>query len=326
MQHLDQIHQHNSENPRLLKSAIPSKNLRGCDVDERIEKRTTKTAEKARSKDTCKVSALSTVTENEPAQEVIQTLESDQENQIQTKEKDSKCNCSNKIDFLSKKCQETEKKLFRFENLTDQEVQQYTNITKHSFTCLQQLICEFKPFNYWYSFEVKSLNENNQLLLCLMKLKLDMPLYDLSNRFKISRTTVQNIFMTYLHVIHEVLFKGMMKDIPSIEKNQSCLPESFGDFANCRIILDCTEFNIEKPRTDLNAAGLTYSNYKHNLTAKFLIGVAPNGAITFVSDGYPGSVSDKMITADSGVMKHMKVSFSKHIYYWTLCYYFRLAI
>ncbi len=98
-----------------------------------------------------------------------------------------------------------------------------------------------------------------------------------------------------------------MNEIPSLEKNRSSLPSSFGDIANCRIILDCTEFKIEAPRKDLEAAISSYSIYKHNKTAKFLIGVAPNGAITFVSKGFPGSASDKVITDQSGVISHLKV-------------------
>ncbi|KAL2086789.1 hypothetical protein ACEWY4_017848 [Coilia grayii] len=37
-----------------------------------------------------------------------------------------------------------------------------------------------------------------------------------------------------------------------------------------------------------------------------LIGVAPNGVITFVSDLYGGSTSDKAITADCGVLQHLE--------------------
>ena len=85
------------------------------------------------------------------------------------------------------------------------------------------------------------------------------------------------------------------------------MPETFGGISNCRIILDCTEFFIETPRKDLHAASTSYSNYKHRLTAKYLIGVAPNGAITFVSQGYPGSTSDKMVTDHSKVITHLKV-------------------
>ena len=73
------------------------------------------------------------------------------------------------------------------------------------------------------------------------------------------------------------------------------------------MIIDCTEFQIETPRKDLEAAGQSFSNYKHYLSAKYLIGVAPNGAITFISEGFPGSASDKMITDESKIISHLKV-------------------
>ena len=37
-------------------------------------------------------------------------------------------------------------------------------------------------------------------------------------------------------------------------------------------------------------------------TLKGLVGIAPSGAITFVSKLYPGSISDKAITRDSGIL------------------------
>lgn len=37
-----------------------------------------------------------------------------------------------------------------------------------------------------------------------------------------------------------------------------------------------------------------------------LIGIAPNAAITFVSEMFPGSSSDKMITRESGILSHMQ--------------------
>ena len=57
----------------------------------------------------------------------------------------------------------------------------------------------------------------------------------------------------------------------------------------------------------MEAAATSYSNYKHRLTAKYLIGVAPNGSITFVSDGYPGSTSDKVVTDQSHIISNLKV-------------------
>ena len=43
-----------------------------------------------------------------------------------------------------------------------------------------------------------------------------------------------------------------------------------------------------------------YSIYKNHVTYKGLIGVAPSGAVTFVSQLYDGSISDKDIVKKSG--------------------------
>ena len=196
---------------------------------------------------------------------------------------------------------------FRFENLTGSQVKDYTNVAGSAFLSVNALIDRFRPLNYWTGSWVRSISNEDQLLICLMKLKLDLPMFDLATRYHVSRTTIHNIFLTYLHCLHEILYKGMMKQIPSLSKNRGSLPESFGDFTNCRIIIDYTEFRICTPRKDLNASTLSYSDYKHNLTAKFLIGVTPNGSITFVSNGFPGSTSDKEVTQRSGVLSHRKV-------------------
>ena len=45
-----------------------------------------------------------------------------------------------------------------------------------------------------------------------------------------------------------------------------------------------------------------YSQYKSHTTYKGLIGIAPNGAVTFVSSLYGGSISDKEITRVSGIV------------------------
>ena len=45
-----------------------------------------------------------------------------------------------------------------------------------------------------------------------------------------------------------------------------------------------------------------FSSYK-NTTAKGLLGIAPSGAPTFISDLYTSSISDKDITKQSGILE-----------------------
>ena len=47
---------------------------------------------------------------------------------------------------------------------------------------------------------------------------------------------------------------------------------------------------------------MTFSNYKNNNTFKGLIGISPSGAITFVSSLFSGSISDKELTRQSGLL------------------------
>ena len=269
----------------LKRGTIPSLNLRGSDVNEKIEKRRSVTSVRARS------DSRNDLAEPEPSSSKM--------------DEDMPTDDSEKNEENEKEVHILKGNLFCYKNLSSNDILAYTNIGKVSFDVLSQYLKRFEPYKYWQK-EVTSITHEDQLLICLMKLKLDLPLFDIAKRYLVSRTTVHNVFMTYLYLLHEILFKGVLNKIPSLEKNQSCLPDSFGDFSNCRVILDCTEFMIEKPCSDLNAASLLYSNYKHNLSAKYLIAVAPNGTITFVSNGYLGSISDKMITDDSGILNHMK--------------------
>jgi len=68
-----------------------------------------------------------------------------------------------------------------------------------------------------------------------------------------------------------------------------------------RMILDCTEIYTAIP-SKMELQKLTSSNYKHRNTLKGLVGIAPNGVLTFCSLLYPGSTSDKEIVKHSGVI------------------------
>ena len=81
----------------------------------------------------------------------------------------------------------------------------------------------------------------------------------------------------------------------------------FDGITNCRVITDCTQLRIETPRHDLLVASLTFYTYINFQSSEYLIAVAPNGAIPFVGNGFPGSTSDKSITNESGIMSHFQI-------------------
>lgn len=159
-------------------------------------------------------------------------------------------------------------------------------------------------FNFFLGWKVDKIPKQDQLVLALMKLKLNVPNEDLGVRFGCSNTTVRNIFMTWIYVIYETIYNEFLTKMPSRNKTKACLPSSFSNYTNCRIVIDCTETYIEVPRA-LHKQKSTYSNYKHRNTFKALVGVAPNGVITFLSDMYAGSTSDKKIVAHCGILQQL---------------------
>lgn len=64
-------------------------------------------------------------------------------------------------------------------------------------------------------------------------------------------------------------------------------------------IIDCAEVFNERSKS-LDVQAVTWSDYKHHNTMKFLIGISPTGFVTFLSNCYGGRVSDNFICNDSG--------------------------
>jgi len=79
------------------------------------------------------------------------------------------------------------------------------------------------------------------------------------------------------------------------------LPKSFRKFPTVGVIIDCAEIFIEKPTTP-SAQRATWSNYKQHNTIKTLVGISPNGMLTFISKLWTGNTSDKHITGHSGLL------------------------
>ena len=126
---------------------------------------------------------------------------------------------------------------------------------------------------------------------------------DLAFRFKITASLVISIFFTWVRLISHEL-QGIIV-WSSRENARKHLPDSFRKYyPKCRVIIDCTELFIETP-SSLELAAMCWSQYKHHYTIKFLVGITPNGAISFLSKCYGGRATDNFITEDCGIAKKL---------------------
>ena len=153
----------------------------------------------------------------------------------------------------------------------------------------------------------RSLSLENEFLLVLVwlrhafKQEVMADLFGLSSHSQVSYLV--NAWVPFLASELDGLLKW-----PSKEEVKANLPDSFRndpETEGVRVILDCYEVWIEKPSSlSLNAA--LYSDYKGHTTYKVLVGVTPTGYISFISEAYPGAISDPAITRQSGLLDKMQ--------------------
>ena len=146
----------------------------------------------------------------------------------------------------------------------------------------------------------RSLPLIDEFFLFCCRIRLGLLEDDLSVRFGISTATVSRLIISWANFLYFVL--GAIPIWPTREMVNLHMPPAFKAlYPKTRCILDCTEVFTERP-SSLVLNSQMYSNYKSHCTLKGLIGIAPNGAITFVSKLYTGSISDVAIVKDSGFL------------------------
>ena len=147
----------------------------------------------------------------------------------------------------------------------------------------------------------RKLTPTNQFFLFLCRVRVGLFERDLAYRFNIFVGTVSNTIVSWVNFL--CLRLGSLSIWPSKEKIVETMPDSFkSKYKETRVIIDCTEIKVEMP-SSLVLKSQTYSNYKSAKTLKGLVGISPSGSLTFISQLYTGSVSDREITERCGILK-----------------------
>ncbi|XP_068723336.1 uncharacterized protein [Montipora capricornis] len=231
--------------------------------------------------------------------------------------------CRKKITILEGKV-ENKKRLKRELNTEDmlrddESVKFYTGLPNLAcFNCTLNLIQPYaEKIKYWdkkkesksyYQSDaskrkpgrLRQLSVKEEYLLVLCRLRLGILNRHLGDLFGVSESTISKIVTTWVCLLAKI-FDGTLLQWPSREEVQRQFPKSFKNYPDTRVIIDATEFFIEKP-TSPCAQKATRSDYKHHNTVKLLVGIAPNGAFTFISKLWSGSTSDRKIVQESGLI------------------------
>ena len=192
----------------------------------------------------------------------------------------------------------------------DESVKFYTGIP--SLTCLMMIFNLLKPFaeklKYWdknkgteVSYQKDSTKKKpgkqrlltimEEFIITLVRLRLGLLSRHLTDIFGVSEGTLSKVFTTWICFLSKV-FRDILLKWSSKEDIKKTLPRSFCKFPSTRIIIDCTEFFLQKP-TSPSAQRATWSNYKQHNTMKALVGITPTGYFSFVSKLWTGNVSDR---------------------------------
>ena len=228
--------------------------------------------------------------QEEPAQKEVETQTDGAERQTTSTQTDEFEYLFNSLTLDEKPFDRSE-----FQN-DDDKVCFYTGLP--SFDILNTV---FKHVSPHVSRKSQSLTQFQEFAMTLMKLKLNMPLQDLSYRFSVSLSTVSRIYSAWM-VALDVRLSPLIY-WPDREELWYTMPQCFQlSFGNkSTVIIDCFEVFINRP-SNLYARAQTFSSYKHHNTVKILIGITPQGSISFVSKAWGGRTSDKFLTENCGML------------------------
>ncbi|XP_068084300.1 uncharacterized protein [Anabrus simplex] len=151
-----------------------------------------------------------------------------------------------------------------------------------------------------FSLQVFPISPEYCFFLTMMKLRMAKTDKELAYDFGLNVTTVGLIFSVWINFMY-CQFKELNIWVDQKTVRENSPMEFKKQYPNTRVILDCTEIPIMKPKSS-SAQQETFSTYKNCNTVKVLIGINPSGFVCFISDAYGGSVSDRQLFIKSNII------------------------
>ena len=146
----------------------------------------------------------------------------------------------------------------------------------------------------------RTLKPDDNFFLVMCRLQQGFHEQHLAFLFGISQSTISRIFISWINFMY--LRFGTINIWPTRDEIDKTMPEDFkAKYPNTRVILHCTELKCQMPSSLLLNSRL-FSSHKNHTTVKGLVGIAPSGAITFLSQLYSGCISDREIVERSGIL------------------------
>ena len=107
-------------------------------------------------------------------------------------------------------------------------------LTKEVFNIVVTHSLTFKDsINYFSGWKVESITFEDQIFTILMEMRQDYTNLHLTQLFHCIVATISNIVITFIHVLHGILFDDLMTSI----KKKLSAKSSFRQFESCRIVI-----------------------------------------------------------------------------------------
>ncbi|XP_076621599.1 uncharacterized protein LOC143342003 [Colletes latitarsis] len=148
------------------------------------------------------------------------------------------------------------------------------------------------------------IEDQSKIIMTLMKLKHNISYSILKVLFtRYSIASCRQIILNIIDILYDCLKEAIY--FPNKDEISKNIPICFNNFKVGRVVLDCTEIFIQKPK-NLCCQISIYSQYKHRYSIEYMTGVTPGGLICFISNTYGGRTSDNVIFEQSNIINYLE--------------------